>query len=67
MSITQAKSKLDRYIDLRGAIAHRGAASSGIKKVQATDYFKHVKRLVGKTGGRVNSHVKATTGQPLWS
>lgn len=66
MSVAQAKSKLDRFVELRGAIAHRGASASGVKKVQVTNYLAHVKRLVGKTGGRVNTHVKAATGKALW-
>lgn len=66
MSVTQARTKLDKFVELRGAIAHRGAAASSVKKVQVTGYLTHVKRLVGKTGGRVNTHVKGACGQPLW-
>ena len=66
MSSTKAKDKLDKYVALRGAIAHRGGAASGVKKAQVQDYFKHIKRLVGKTGGRINSHVKDATGKSLW-
>ena len=66
MSVTQARRKLDGFVELRGAIAHRGAAASSVKKVQVTNYLAHVKRLVGKTGGRVNTHVKTATGKPLW-
>jgi hypothetical protein len=66
MSSAKAKAKLDKYVTLRGAIAHRGAAASSVKKTQVTDYFRHVKRLVGKTGGRVNSHVTSATGSSLW-
>jgi len=66
MSIAQARTKLDRFVGLRGAIAHRGAAASGVKKVQVTDYLAHVKRLVSKTGGRVNTHVKGACGRALW-
>lgn len=66
MSATKAKDKLDKYVALRGAIAHRGGAAAGVKKAQVQDYFRHVKRLVGKTGGRINSHVKDATGKPLW-
>jgi hypothetical protein len=66
MSAAKARAKLDDYVTLRGAIAHRGAAASSIKKAQVADYFGHVKRLVGRTGGRVNSHVKSVTGKSLW-
>lgn len=66
MSSGRAKEKLDKFVALRGAIAHRGAAASGVKKSHVQDYFKHVQRLVGKTGGAVNAHVRHCTGKPLW-
>jgi hypothetical protein len=66
MSAIKARAKLDRYITLRGEIAHRGDTASSVKKIDVTDYFQHVKRLVAKTGGEVNSHVKNATGKTLW-
>ena len=66
MSVLNAKKKLDDFVTLRGAIAHRGASATGVKKIQVTDYFQHVKRLVAKTGGRVNVYMKSATGRPLW-
>jgi RiboL-PSP-HEPN len=66
MPADAASSKLDKYVELRGSIAHRGAASSTVRKGQVTDYYKLVKRLVARTGGRVNTEVKSATGKPLW-
>ena len=66
MSAAQSARKLDNFVELRGAIAHRGNAASGVKKSQVTDYLAHVKRLVGKPGGSVNAHVKTVSGKPLW-
>lgn len=66
MSADQAREKLNKYVELRGEIAHRGAPASACSKSQVEDYFDFVKRLVGKTGGRANSHVTKTTGKPLW-
>lgn len=66
MTVVHARKKLDDYVTLRGGIAHRGAASQSCKKKEVDDYFAFVKRLVGKTGGRVNSHVKNVTGKGLW-
>ncbi len=66
MSVASAEKKLDYYVTLRGAIAHRGSGSQAIKKSNVLDFFNHVKRLAGKTGGRVNSYVKGATGKPLW-
>lgn len=66
MSVANARSKLDKFVELRGTIAHRGAATSGVTKVQVTDYLAHVERLVSKTGGCVSTHVKTACGRPLW-
>jgi hypothetical protein len=65
VSATQAATKLDRYVSLRGEIAHRGAATSSITKYQVTDYYQHVKHLVAKTGGSVNWVVKKVTGKGI--
>jgi hypothetical protein len=66
MTAKRAGEKLDKMVTLRGAIAHRGANEKSVTKAQVTDYFEFIKLLVSKTGGAVNSHVKAATGKPLW-
>jgi hypothetical protein len=66
MTVARATAKLDRYVELRGAIAHRGAAAGTVRKVQVTDYFKFLKRLVGQTGGAVCRHVRTVTSVKLW-
>jgi hypothetical protein len=66
MSLTRAKAKLDRFVELRGAIAHRGQASESCTKNDVEDYFNFIQRLVSKTGKGVNRHVKRATGKPLW-
>ncbi len=66
MSVSQARAKLDKFVSLRGDIAHRGGAVSGVTKAQVTDYLKHVGTLVSKTGGSVNKHVKNASGKALW-
>jgi len=66
MSAANAAKKLDEYVSLRGAIAHRGAAATAVTKLHATGFFSFVKRLVAKTGGKVNKHVMGATGKSLW-
>ncbi len=66
MSANQARKKLDRFVALRGDIAHRGMAARSCKKTHVTDYFEFIKRIIGKTGDRVNKHVKDATGSGLW-
>jgi hypothetical protein len=66
MTAAKARSKLDHYVELRGSIAHRGAALTSVKKVQVTDYFDFLKRLVGRTGAAVRRHVDTVTPVRLW-
>ncbi|KAA0916156.1 hypothetical protein FLO80_10545 [Aquicoccus porphyridii] len=66
MKADRATQKLDEYVTLRGAIAHRGQHDTSVTKKNVTDYFEFVQALVGKTGGQVNTHVKKVTGKPLW-
>lgn len=66
MTATRAREKLDRYVTLRGEIAHRGIAAKSVTKAQVEDYFDFIKSLVSKTGGAVNAYVRKITGKPLW-
>jgi hypothetical protein len=66
MTVIRATTKLDKYVELRGAIAHRGAAAQTVRKSDVTDYFKFVTRLVAKTGGAVKRHVRSATPVELW-
>lgn len=66
MTVARAREKLDKYVTLRGEIAHRGKAAQSVTKAQADDYFNFIKTLASKTGGAVNSHVRKLTGRPLW-
>ncbi len=65
MSVAQASRKLDKYVELRGSIAHRGVAGTSVRKQSVDDYYGHVGLLVSKTGGRVNSVIKRATGSGI--
>lgn len=67
MTVARARNKLDKFVTLRGAIAHRGADSKSVRKAQVTDFFDFVQKLASKTGGKVNRHVRLITGKPLWT
>jgi hypothetical protein len=67
MAVTGAAGKLDRYVTMRGDIAHRGKGTVTVKKHQVEDYFDFIKNLATKTGGAVNSYVEQITRRPLWS
>lgn len=66
LTVAKAREKLDKFIELRGEIAHRGKAKTSVTKAQVTDYLEFLKYAAGKTGGAVNSHVKAITGKCLF-
>lgn len=57
----QARAKLDKFVELRGEIAHRGKAKTSVKKATVVDYLDFIKQVAAKTGGAVNIHVKAIT------
>jgi hypothetical protein len=67
MKPDRARQKLDKYVELRGSIAHRGAAAKSVKKADVRDYLKFLNRLVARTGGLVSSHVRTVTGKKLWT
>jgi hypothetical protein len=66
MTVARARTKLDKFVTLRGSIAHRGKSLEGVTRDQVEDYLNFIKQLAAKTGGKVNSHVKSVTGKPLW-
>ena len=67
MTVQRSKEKLDKFVSLRGAIAHRGSDSKSVRKAQVTDYFDFIQKIAAKTGGKVNSHVTSITEKPLWT
>ncbi len=66
MTTTRAATKLNDFVSKRGDIAHRGTATTTVRKAEVVAYLNHVKKLAAKTGGSVNRHVKGITGQGLW-
>ena len=66
LSVSQTQTKLDKYVSLRGSIAHRGKHSKSVTKAEVEDYLYVVERIASKTGGVVNRHVRVATGKKLW-
>ncbi|WP_457253662.1 MAE_28990/MAE_18760 family HEPN-like nuclease [Pseudomonas juntendi] len=62
-----ARTKLKTFVELRGAIAHRGKGDKSVKKADVTTYLELIKKLAAKTGGKVNSHCKSITGKALYT
>lgn len=66
LTVVGARDKLDRFVTLRGSIAHRGKATGSVTKAQVIDFLELAKNLASKTGGKVNSFVHASVGRRLW-
>ncbi len=67
MTPQHARTKLDKYVTLRGSIAHRGISLKSVTKAEVEDYYDFVRQLAAKTGREVNRHVKTVTGRSLWT
>jgi hypothetical protein len=63
MSSHESTAKLDKYIDLRGAIAHRGKAGETVKKHQVNAFLNHVKQIVDIIEQVVFNYVTQMTGR----
>jgi RiboL-PSP-HEPN len=66
LTAAKARKKLEKFVELRGAIAHRGHAIVSVKKAQVVDYRNFIKHAAARTGGAVNAHVKKITDQSLF-
>ena len=58
---------LDKLVELRGKIAHRGKLSKPLRVDDITTLTEWIKQLVSKTGGNINTCLKKSCGVPLWS
>ncbi len=64
-SVEGARARLDHFVTLRGAIAHRGVDLSTVRKADVQSYFTLVRRLVSKTDLAVSAFSEAMTGRSL--
>jgi ElaB/YqjD/DUF883 family membrane-anchored ribosome-binding protein len=66
MSATKSKNKLDKYVTIRGQIAHRVQHTQKVYKSWSTDYLAFVEKLVEKTDEAVKAHLQTQVGQAPW-
>lgn len=66
MLSTQAASKLDGFVELRGAIAHRARASAKVKKSDPKKFKDHAERLVDITDIYINEQLRKICGKTLF-
>lgn len=62
----QQAARLDKFVSLRGAIAHRGRADVSVKRTHVVNYLGLIQRAARSTGGAVRKHVRLITGKNLW-
>ena len=65
MTIPKSRAKLDKFVTLRGEIAHRGQAGASCTKVQVKSYLSHIASLVPLTGTKVGGFTQNITGHAL--
>ncbi|MDO3413398.1 MAE_28990/MAE_18760 family HEPN-like nuclease [Saccharibacillus sp. CPCC 101409] len=61
-SSNKACDRLDKFIETRGAIAHRTSAEKTIQKRYVESHLDFIKHLVDKTEDAVRSHLKHALG-----
>lgn len=57
---------LDRLVAVRGKIAHRGKLKTKVTIKTVKHFQEFAKKLVTKTGGRINTEVRKMAGSGLW-
>ena len=62
----EAINRLTKYIELRGAIAHRVSVRTAVRKSDAIEYALFVLRLAAKTTNTVGKYLTDITGQKPW-
>ncbi len=67
MTAAEARQMLTEYIEIRGAIAHRGITKLPVTIDQAQRFYEFIRRLASRTGGEVSRSVMKATGVPLWT
>jgi len=65
--VATARARLNKFVELRGAIAHRGKGDTSVKKLDVTNYLELIKKLAAKTGGSVNRHCREITDKSLYT
>lgn len=61
-----ARKKLDDFVALRGAIAHRLSADKAVHKAQGVDFAAHVERLASIIDQTIGNYLFAVTGKRYW-
>ena len=66
ISAANASRKLREFVELRGAIAHRGQLTESVKRVLVEDRRMFILRLAAKTSNVVRTSVRTQSGKYPW-
>lgn len=66
MSRRASHDNLVKYIDIRGAIAHRTKHAESVTKTMAEGYLQFVERIVNITDDCIREHAKSVTNDYPW-
>ncbi len=66
VSAEENAERLKKLVELRGQIAHRGNLNHELTEDWLVEEVKFLKKIVSKTGGKINGHVKKSVGTGLW-
>lgn len=66
MSAKELSDRLDRFIHLRGGIAHRNDPNRSVTKFDVTSNADTVERIAGITSNRARDHLFSITGVYPW-
>lgn len=66
MSVANSKQKLKKFMEIRGAIAHRGDLESAITKAYVEDHRKFINRLSVRTSNVICQEVYDQIGSYPW-
>lgn len=66
MSRQSASERLDKFVVLRGGIAHRVSAARAVTKKDVQDYRRFARQLAVKSANTVRTHLHGLMGTYLW-
>jgi RiboL-PSP-HEPN len=66
MSAVQSSDKLEKFMTVRGDIAHRTQTNKAVYKNWGTNYLNLIEKLVEKTEETIFDHLRSVTSQNPW-
>lgn len=65
-TVAKTTSRLDKFVTLRGEIAHRQKPKDSVRKKHGTDFYRHVCKLADKIDQTVHDVLKKVCKKTYW-